>query len=168
MKPIAYLGMLLLMIACPFLSEAQVSSSGQGKVPNTIFDALSTNRPGEGIITIYQPIAIKAAVGKVSSRLGSLIGADGNIRLVQGYRVQVYNGNVSSSKREASRRASEIAQLYPDLHCDLTYRAPFWRLLVGEFSSREEAEHAEKELKESFPSYAREIYIVRDKIRQSY
>lgn len=168
MKPIFFFSLLLLSLVCHSSSEAQVSTSAHSKAPISIFEALSAEREGEGIITIYQPASVKAAVGKVSGRLAGLIEGESNIRLIQGYRIQVYNGNMAVSKREANRRAAQITQLHPEMHCYLTYRAPFWRLLVGDFSSREEAEEAKQQLKKSFPSYAREIYVVRDKIRQGY
>lgn len=165
MKSIITLSILLLTLACGSLVEAQVSSSAHSKAPVSIFEALGTEQNGEGVITIYQPAAVKAAVGRVSGRLSGVIETEGGIRVMQGYRVQVYNGNVASSKRDANHRAAQIAQMHPELQCYLTYRAPFWRLLVGDFASRQEADEAVRQLKKSFPSYAREIYVVRDKIR---
>lgn len=125
MKPIFFFSLLLLSLVCHSSSEAQVSTSAHSKAPISIFEALSAEHEGEGIITIYQPASVKAAVGKVSGRLAGLIEGESNIRLIQGYRIQVYNGNMAASKREANRRAAQITQLHPEMHCYLTYRAPF-------------------------------------------
>ena len=125
MKPIFFFSLLLLSLICYSSSEAQVSTSAHSKAPISIFEALSAEREGEGTIIIYQPASVKAAVGKVSGRLAGLIEGESNIRLVHGYRVQVYNGNVATSKREANYRAAQIAQLHPEMRCYLTYRAPF-------------------------------------------
>ena len=66
MKPIFFFSLLLLSLVCHSSSEAQVSTSAHSKAPISIFEALSAEHEGEGIITIYQPASVKAAVGKVS------------------------------------------------------------------------------------------------------
>ncbi|WP_369695166.1 SPOR domain-containing protein [Porphyromonas endodontalis] len=51
--------------------------------------------------------------------------------------------------------------------CYVTYKSPFWRLSVGDFRTREEAQKAMQDLKRAIPAIAPELYIVRDNIRVS-
>ena len=44
------------------------------------------------------------------------------------------------------------------------YKAPSWRLRVGDFRTRDEAEEMLKQLKKAFPAYSRELTIVVDRI----
>ena len=46
----------------------------------------------------------------------------------------------------------------------MAYKAPYWRLRVGNYLTREEAEIALEDLKTKFPSLAGEMVIVRDRI----
>ena len=46
----------------------------------------------------------------------------------------------------------------------MVYKAPYWRLKVGDFLTREEAVAVMAELKKSFASLAGEMIIVRDRI----
>lgn len=83
-----------------------------------------------------------------------------------GYRIQVYSDNKrQTAKRRAQRIASEISGAYPDYGSYLAYKAPYWRLRVGDFVSEEEAKEALLELKSKFPSLANEMRIVRDRIK---
>ena len=47
----------------------------------------------------------------------------------------------------------------------ITYKAPFWRLAVGNFATREEANQARARLVSTLPAWAQESYVVRDKVR---
>ena len=85
---------------------------------------------------------------------------------VQGFRAQVFSGNNQrKSKDEAFRKEKEIKELFPDVPTYVTYHAPFWKLRVGDFRSHEEAYHMMRLLMDAFPSYGKEMYIVREEIK---
>lgn len=85
-----------------------------------------------------------------------------------GYRIQVFADNSQrTAKSEAMSRKGQISARFPELECYLTYRAPVWRLRVGDFSTRGEATEMLEALKKSFPSYSREMIVVVDKINKS-
>ena len=44
------------------------------------------------------------------------------------------------------------------------YKSPSWRVRVGDFKSRGEAEQVMQEIKDAFPSYAGEVLVVVDRI----
>ncbi len=82
-----------------------------------------------------------------------------------GYRIQVYSDNRQrSAKQRAEQIAGEISGIYPLIGTYLAYKAPYWRLRVGNYLTREEAEIALEDLKVKFPSLAGEMVIVRDRI----
>lgn len=82
-----------------------------------------------------------------------------------GYRVQVYaDNNVRSAKTEARQRERSIGNAFPQYGTYVSYASPFWRLRVGDFRSQYEAEKAASEIKRQFPSYAREVRVVRDRV----
>lgn len=82
-----------------------------------------------------------------------------------GYRIQVFSDNSSrTAKGEARTRARNISSQFPDYQTYVVYNSPYWRLRVGNFKTNEEAQTAAEELRMAFPSYAREIRVVRDRI----
>lgn len=82
-----------------------------------------------------------------------------------GYRIQVFaDNNQRTAKSEALSRERNIMSQYPELDCYLTYKAPTWRLRVGDFKTREEAVDMMKQMQKAFPSYSREMIVVVDRI----
>lgn len=89
----------------------------------------------------------------------------GAISKTAGYRVQVYSdGNQRTAKAETQRKAAAVSRRFPNMRTYASYSAPFWRLRVGDFRTRREAEEAAASLKSAFPAYRNEIRVVRDRI----
>lgn len=146
------------------LSSSLTAQTGQR--PATIFDELESAGAGKGTVRIYQEPAIKQMVGRYLS--SNDIERNNNLTYLkmQGFRAQVFSGNNQrKSKEEAIRKEKMIKELYPDLPTYVTYTAPFWKLRVGDFRSREEAYALIRDLKETFPSFAKEMYIVKDEVK---
>ena len=125
----------------------------------------------EGRITIVQP----SSLAKRLMRDTTTIEDNGNSKELlkpgttvvhrAGYRIQVYSDNNQRTARaNAERLASQISSEYPLLGTYLAYKAPYWRLKVGDFLTREEASETMTELKKSFGTLAGEMIIVRDRI----
>lgn len=82
-----------------------------------------------------------------------------------GYRVQVYaDNNVRRAKSEARTHERAISASFPQYATYVSYASPYWRLRVGDFHSQYDAEKAAAEIRKSFPRYAREVRVVRDRI----
>ena len=77
-------------------------------------------------------------------------------RNMQGFRILVINSNDRNKVFAAKAR---IYQLYPELKPYLTYQPPFYKLKVGNFKTKEEAEDYRKELVRQFPTG---LYVIRD------
>lgn len=132
----------------------------------TIFDSLEEPGLGKGRVIINQPEALRRMIGMRLS--GSNVEKTDSVTFlkVQGFRTQVFSGNNQrSSKDEAFRKEKEINELFPDVPTYVTYTAPFWKLRVGDFRSHEEAYHMMRLLMDAFPSYGKEMYIVKEEIK---
>lgn len=69
------------------------------------------------------------------------------IRNQPGFRVQV----ISTNKRnEATDMKARVMQLYPDYRTYLDYQAPYFKVRVGDFKSRDEAAELRDKLSSSF------------------
>jgi len=85
---------------------------------------------------------------------------------MRGYKIQVFSGNDQrTSKNEALRKQNQINKAFPELEAVVLFDSPFWRLRVGNFATREEAEEVMEELKKTFPSFGKEMYIVVDEVK---
>lgn len=86
-------------------------------------------------------------------------------RVKAGYRIQVFDdNNVRTAKQEARNRQHQIEMRFPEFKTYVSFNSPYWRVKVGDFRSRGEAESAMAEIKHAFPALARQIRIVRDRI----
>lgn len=77
-------------------------------------------------------------------------------RMANGFRIQVINTN---DRNKANEAKTKVYQSFPELKPYLIYQAPFFKLKVGNFKNREEAEQYIDDLKRLFPSG---VYVVRD------
>lgn len=83
-------------------------------------------------------------------------------KVIKGYKVQIFSGK---SRWEASQVKSEFISAYPDLPSpDLVYQAPNFKLRVGNYRDRFEAEKNLRLLKENFPA----SFLVKDQIQIEY
>lgn len=82
-----------------------------------------------------------------------------------GYRVQVFSdNNARTAKNEARSMARNISSRFPEQKTYVTYNSPYWRLRIGDFRNQTEANEFADELRKAFPSYAKEVRVVRDRI----
>lgn len=82
-----------------------------------------------------------------------------------GYRILVYHTNKSkNAKANAQKRAKDITVKFPQYQFYFNYKAPTWRLRVGDFADEESAHRALKQLKQAFPMYSKEMTIIHDHI----
>lgn len=77
-------------------------------------------------------------------------------RSMSGYRIQVINSN---DRNKVFALKAKIYQSYPELKPYLMYQPPFYKLKVGNFKTKEEAEEYRKELAREYPTG---LYVVRD------
>ena len=82
-----------------------------------------------------------------------------------GYRIQAYTDNNSKTgKAGVQQRAREIAMKFPQYRSYISYKAPSWRLRIGDFKSQADAQAALRRIKSVYPQFARGMVIVKDRI----
>ena len=128
----------------------------------TIIQSLESDDIGQGKVKIYQDSRILNLIGK--KKTGTI--ARSSFTVGKGFRVQIYSGNNQNvSKREAFQREATIKRDFSDIETYITFKSPFWRLRVGNYRSYEEAYETLRKIKEAYPHFGKETYIVKDDIK---
>lgn len=78
-----------------------------------------------------------------------------------GYTIQVYRGSSRSSAENARYKA---LQIFPEMRPSLTYYQPMYKVQMGSFVDRLEANRVFKEVKEEFP----QALLLPDKIKLDF
>lgn len=128
----------------------------------TIIQSLEAEEIGKGKVTIHQDSRIENLLGK---RGGATV-SHSNFVVGKGFRVQIYSGNnQNTSKREALERKAVISRDMPELETYISFKSPFWRLRAGDCRTYEEAHEILRKIKDLFPQYGKETYIVKENIK---
>jgi len=136
------------------------------KAQNIIID-LETSKVGEGTIHITCDPKIIELLGTpaVSPRPSESVQGNENTTVkTTGYRIQIYMDNSPKARNEVSRIQSLFNGTFPNVGTYVSYNAPNWRVLVGDFRTKEEAETFKQNIQNSLPELGREMYTVPSKI----
>ncbi len=145
------------LLSICFVSGAQYASAQDS-------DNIVGQITNDGKVTIVQPDALNARLNKVIEYTDTISDIATEKQLA-GYRVQVFSdNNTRTAKGEARVKARNISERFPEYRTYVIYNSPFWRLRVGDFRTQEEASDAAIRIKVEFPSYSKEIRVVRDRI----
>lgn len=132
-----------------------------------IISDLETSKDGEGTVRIVCDPKITELLGTptASSRPSEPVPGDENsaARFV-GYRIQIYMDNSTKAKNEAIRIEGLFNETFPDIGTYVRYNAPNWKVLVGDFRTREEAVVFEETIRNSLPEFGKEMYIIPSRI----
>lgn len=82
-----------------------------------------------------------------------------NTSHVSGYRIQVIN---TQSRDEANNVKAEMLRRFPDQKAYLLYKAPYFKVRMGNFLSKNDAEPFRRMISDLYPS--RGIYLVSDTV----
>jgi SPOR domain len=137
--------MKILLIAVLFIS---INSFGQD---TTILKTVDTNS-----ITIHKDPRIDLLVKK-QIQINEETSREAR-RIGKGYRLLVINTN---KRDEAVAAKTKLYTYFPELKSYLIYQSPFYKLKVGNFKERKEAEEYLQRLKKYFPQG---VYIMNDTI----
>ena len=134
----------------------------QAQTRVTIVDKLIRQDYSGGTVTVSCDPKINALIGKPLADINS--SNEISVKM-QGCRIQAFSGNQQQSKDEAFAKEKEVKNLFPEVSTYVIYKAPVWRLRIGDFQTNEEAMNFIKELKKKHPSFEKEMYIVHDEIK---
>lgn len=156
-------------IFCIIAVNAQNGSadvSNTDKTEESIVDKINRSEPGKGKVKIIQDNSITERLGRPGKNV--VVNKKTSVKVIEmsGWRIQVFSGNNQRvSKNEAFMKEADIKSVFPDMSTYVTYTAPFWRLKVGDFQTFQDARNILLELRRSFPSYGREMSVVKDRIK---
>lgn len=125
-----------------------------------------------GNVVVLQPVSLEKMLYPVVSD-ASALSADGEGRQQAsasrtGYRIQVFDdNNPRTAAAHAKQREQQVRAAFPHLRAYVSFNSPYWRVKVGDFRTRGEAEAAMEEIREVFPQYGAYLRIVPDKINIS-
>lgn len=146
----------VLLFATEFSLIAQVS----------IVDSIES----AGSITIDQPAALaRLLVFKNTPAGGDTSGENHAVSVPSttrtGYRVQIFDDNNPRTARSLAESANRRVQAdFPELRSYLSFNSPYWRVKVGDFRTRAEAEAAMAEIRQAMPDLKPYLRVMRDKI----
>lgn len=117
----------------------------------------------EGLLKRLLPIVDTADIDEADERRGDTPSYSSS--RPAGWRVQVFSdNNPRTAKAEAAKTERLVSARFPQHQTYVRYNAPYWRLRIGDFRTQQEANAVADELRRSFPSYSKEIRVVRDRI----
>jgi hypothetical protein len=85
---------------------------------------------------------------EIDQKLDQITSNNKTSRTGPGFTIQVYSG---TSREEASQAKSKVYKILPDSRPETKYEQPIYRVRVGEFTDRLEAQNIFAELHREFP-----------------
>jgi hypothetical protein len=80
---------------------------------------------------------------------------------IDGYRIQIFEESGNRSSTRAREVMAEFSTKYPDMGVYLTWQAPNFKVRVGDFGTRMEAEGFLNKIRRTYPI----AWVIRDKIK---
>lgn len=109
-----------------------------------------------GKVTVVKDPLIDSLIARRIA-LNKGVTKDGTPIVVYGYRVQIFFGN---DRKEAYNEQARFASLYPEYATYISYTQPNYRVKVGDFRTKAEAQRLMTELRPQFPT----LFIFNERI----
>ena len=122
-------------------------------------DALAQSY-GSGEVVIIQDARIDTILMKHIEMNEALLLDDDNYA-IDGFRIQIFEESGNKSSTQAREVISEFSLKYKDIPVYLTWQAPNFKVRVGDFATRMEAEGFLNKIKKDYPI----AWVITDKIK---
>ena len=151
----------LLAVAAPFAAAQNFEEENAGEIEHTgtevqvdsalmgrdIFSALGDR------VVVRQSSAVRSALVKhVSSNAA---------KSYNGYRIRLYFASTRTAREESASVIRRFNEMYPGIQAYRTFASPNFKVTVGNFRTRLEAEALLRRLKADFP----DAFIVRERFK---
>lgn len=138
---------------------------GRAQSPSELPDAFHVGRAGSPGATVSPGTTATASVVQ-DPRIQLLIEKQVYVNMLAlrnmpGYRVQVIS-TMDRAKANAAR--AKLMELFPQYKSYLSYQSPYFRVRIGDFLNRQDAEQLQQQLNDYFPNG---VFAVRDLIHIS-
>ena len=140
------LAVLAVLGALGFQAAGQSTSSVDSTlVGRSIFNLLPSREKGnKATVTVRQSPEIKEAFNRQ-------VAANASKRVVV-YRIRIYNDNKQNARSASESAMNRFKAMYPGVAAYRSYVNPFFKVTVGNFHSRPEADRMLQQLRGSFPT----------------
>jgi len=129
---------------------------GVGAQTNDLFFQLGEQRDGYGKISLVQDTELYQMV--------DVYAENNRHEGMNGYRVQIFSGSGQNARATMLSISQQFLRNYPDFDNSqiyTEYRAPYFKMCVGDFRSRGEANAFYHKIKSLYP----DSYVVKSKIK---
>lgn len=113
----------------------------------------------DGTINIVQDSRVDELLEK-HKQMNELLMSNPDHSGIDGYRVQIFFESGNKSSEAAREIMEEFEENYPDVEAYLTWKAPNFRVRVGDFRTRMEAEGFLQHILKDYPN----AWVIKDKI----
>lgn len=115
---------------------------------------------GDGNVVIVQDESIDTILMKHVEMNKKLL-EDPDNYAIDGFRIQIFEESGNRSSTQAREVMDEFSEKYPQIPVYLTWQAPNFKVRVGDFSTRMQAEGYLKKIKRDYPI----AWVIKDKIK---
>lgn len=70
---------------------------------------------------------------------------------MEGFRIEIFSSSALNAKERALTKKVEFLSMYPDKNVYVTFRAPVFKVRVGDFRTKKEAIKLYKEIQKNYP-----------------
>jgi SPOR domain len=112
-----------------------------------VISSISFAQSNGKVTVVKNPLIDSLIARRIALNKG--VSNNGTPLVVYGYRVQVFFG---TDRKEAYNEQARFKSLYPELNTYLSYTQPNYRVKVGDFRTRAEAQKLMNELRSEFPT----------------
>lgn len=129
--------------------EPQIDSSFFGI---NIFSLVSHSGEGEGVVKINQSSDVSDAMDRYIT--------NNKTKKISGWRVRIYFDNAQNSRVQSENIAKSFAAEYPRIRVYRSHVSPYFKVTVGDFRTKFEAQQFSNKIKGKYPS----VFLVRENI----
>ena len=151
--------LIICFILCGFCAAAQATEPADSTA--SIIDQINNS----GTITVTAPAGLDGRLVQTPQTSEAEEQQSATPARRTGYRVLVFDDNTPSTAQHAAQtRRQQIAARFPEFAVYVQFNSPYWRVKVGDFRTRSDAENALAAIRQAFPQFAAQLRIVRDHI----
>lgn len=149
-----FIALLLFAVSTAMFGQSEIKKGAVDTtlVGRSVFDLLSDRGMGEGSASVVQPASLGRAMDQHIR--------NNSKKDLMGYRVRIFFDNSQSARAHSASIADSFAEAYPDVPVYLTHVNPYFKVAVGDFRTKADAQKFSKELKGKYPS----VFIVKEAI----
>ncbi len=114
---------------------------------------------GKDILTVLGPGAQVYQSAEIKQALADYVKANAS-KTISGYRIRVYYDNSPQARTRSEAIVNTLETLYPEHKVYRSFESPNYKVMLGNFRSKDEAMRIFNQLKKTYPT----TYIIKDNI----